>query len=52
MLFALAQVPTRASLAVLRCGLKLSQMIAIRVDSGYKERRYRQNSRNRAPDLR
>jgi hypothetical protein len=33
-LFALAHVPTRASLAVVRCGLKLSQMIAIRVDGG------------------
>jgi hypothetical protein len=35
----LAQFPTRASLAVLRCGLKLSQTIAILVDAGYKVRR-------------
>jgi hypothetical protein len=28
-LFAAAQIPTRRSLRVLRCGLKLSQMIAI-----------------------
>jgi len=33
-LFAVAQVPTRVSLRVLRCGLKLSQMIAMRVDGG------------------
>ena len=33
-LFAVAQAPTRPSLRVLRCGLKLSQMIAIRVDDG------------------
>jgi len=39
-------------LAVLRCGLKLSQMMAILVDDGYRERRYRQNSRNRARVLR
>jgi hypothetical protein len=33
-LFAAAQVPTQRSLRVLRCGLKLSQMIAILVVSG------------------
>jgi len=33
---------------VLRCGLKLPQMIAILVAGGYSERRYQQNSRNRA----
>jgi hypothetical protein len=33
-LLALAQAPTRPSLAVLRCGLKLSQMIAILVAGG------------------
>ena len=33
-LFAFAQVPTRRSLRVLKCGLKLSQTIAMRVDSG------------------
>jgi len=38
-LFALAQVPTRRSLRVLRCGLKLSQMIAILVAGGQRERR-------------
>ena len=46
-LFAAAYSPTLASLAVVRCGLKLSQMIAMRVNDGYRERRYRQNSRNR-----
>jgi hypothetical protein len=30
---------------VVRCGLKLSQTIAIRVEAGYRERRYRQNLR-------
>jgi hypothetical protein len=38
-LLAAAHVPTRASLAVVRCGLKLSQMIAMRVAGGYRERR-------------
>jgi hypothetical protein len=38
-LFAAAQVPTRRSLRVLRWGLKLSQMIAIRTYAGYRERR-------------
>ena len=33
-LFAVAQAPTRASLRVVRCGLKLSQMIAIRTAGG------------------
>ena len=33
-LFAFAQAPTRASRLVVRCGLKLSQMIAILVVSG------------------
>jgi hypothetical protein len=38
-LFAAAQIPTLASVALVRCGLKLSQMIAILVVSGYRERR-------------
>ena len=33
------QVPTRGSLRVLRWGLKLSQMIAVRTDAGYRVRR-------------
>jgi len=33
-LLAAARAPTRESLAVVRCGLKLSQMIAIRVAGG------------------
>jgi len=44
-LFAAAHAPTWLSLAVVRCGLKLSQMIAILVPGGQRERRYRQNSR-------
>ena len=44
--------PDPGVLAVLRCGLKLSQMIAILVAGGYSERRYRQNSRNRVRVLR
>lgn len=44
-------------MAVVRCGLKLSQTIAILVvggysERGYSERGYRQNSRNRARVLR
>jgi hypothetical protein len=38
-LFVVAQLPTRRFVHVLRCGLKLSQMIAIRTDAGYRERR-------------
>jgi hypothetical protein len=33
-LFAATHAPTLASLAAVRCGLKLSQMIAIRTASG------------------
>jgi hypothetical protein len=43
----LAHAPSWASVAVVRCGLKLSQTIAILMPGGYRERRYRQNSRNR-----
>ena len=39
-MFAAAQVATQACLAVVRCGLKLSQMIAILMAGGYTERRY------------
>ena len=37
-LFAVSQVPARRSLGVLRYGLKLSQMIAIRTDDGRPNR--------------
>jgi hypothetical protein len=38
-LFAAAHGPTRLSVQVVRCGLKLSQMIAIRACGGQGERR-------------
>ncbi len=46
--FTVAQVPTLVSSRMVECGLKLSQTMAILVTAEYSERRYRQNSRNRA----
>ena len=45
-LFVAAHFPTRWSVFVERCGLKLSSTIAIRTCGGCRVRRYRQNSKN------
>ena len=44
-LFAAAESPTRVSLRIERCGLKLSNTIAIRTEVGYSEPMYRKERR-------